>query len=569
MVAQTDGPHGSHGEYSAQSGGGSNEYKYKKQYLAQPRPVRVIIIGAGLSGIAAVKIFKDRFADDPFELVIYEKNDDVTGTWLENRYPGCSCDVPAHAYTFSWEGNPHWSRAYVGAVELFDYFKGRAIAYGVNEFVRLRHRVVGCKWDDLSSKWSVKVEDLSSKKTFVATADVVINACGFLNNWKWPEIAGLQSFEGHLAHSARWDDSYSFKDKRVAVIGSGSSGIQIVPKILPVVHSLVSFNRSATWIVPEFAAELAPEGREQAFSESQKQEWAQDPKAFREYRKMVDSTMNKFFELQYKHPDLQKTSVTSTRAVMEQRLAKKPQLVQRLVPNFSLGCRRITPGHGYLEALSADNVTVCTDEILRITRDGIEAMNGSKFALDAIICATGFDTSFRPFFPVIGVAGRDLRDDWADEPRSYLSVAAAGYPNYFMTSGPNFPLANGCLIPCLERCVHYAFDAVDKLRRQNLRSMTPSVSAVADFQEHKDSLMEDLVWTSGCRSWYKNGHVNDKVWGPWPGSSLHFLELMAQPRWEDWEFKYFGTGNRFSFLGKGITEREDNNSKDLAWYIDQ
>ncbi|KAK5000691.1 hypothetical protein LTR66_000482 [Elasticomyces elasticus] len=366
MVALTDGADRSpfSGVRGPPSTNGNNKYHYKNQYLEQPRPVRIIVIGAGLSGIAAVKIFKERFAGEPVELVIYEKNNDVAGTWLENRYPACSCDVPAHAYTFSWEGNPLWSRAYVGAVELFEYFKGRAVAYGVDEFVRLQHRVVGCDWDDQQGKWFVKVEDLSSNTTFVESAEVVINACGFLNfsNWKWPNIAGLRSFEGHLAHSARWDESYSFKDKRVAIIGSGSSAIQIVPQIQP-----------------EFAAELAPEGREQSFSESQKQEWAQNPELFLQYRKKVDSTMNRFFDLQYKDADLQKGSVQSTREIMKQRLAKKPHLVQNLVPNFSLGCRRITPGHGYLEALSADNVEVCTDEILNIVKDGIETMDGRKF----------------------------------------------------------------------------------------------------------------------------------------------------------------------------------------------
>lgn len=198
MVAQTD--RADKGSLSGVNGTPSNYvnngYHYQSQYLGQPRPVRVIIIGAGLSGIAAVKIFKERFSGKAVEIVIYEKNEDVTGTWLENRYPGyeeytllakiakffqsCSCDVPAHAYTFSWEGNPRWSKAYVGAVELFEYFKGRAISYGVNDFVQLRHRVVGCNWDDRQGKWSVKVEDLSSNTTFVDTAEVVINACGFL-----------------------------------------------------------------------------------------------------------------------------------------------------------------------------------------------------------------------------------------------------------------------------------------------------------------------------------------------------------------------------------------------------
>ena len=138
-----------------------------------------------------------------------------------------------------------------------------------------------------------------------------------------------------------------------------------------------------------------------------------------------------------------------------------------------------------------------------------------------------------------------------------------------VTSGPNFPLANGCLIPCLERCVHYAFDAVEKIRTQNIKSLSPSTAAVNDFQEHKDSLMKDLVWTSECRSWYKNGEVKGKVWGPWPGSSLHFLELMSVPRWEDWEYEYLNTGNRFEYLGKGKTEREEGDGTDLAWYVSE
>jgi cation diffusion facilitator CzcD-associated flavoprotein CzcO len=152
---------------------------------------------------------------------------------LTPRSRRCSCDVPAHSYTFSWEGNPRWSKAYVGAEELFDYFKSRAVNYGVYDYLHLHHRVTSAEWNDEKGKWKVKIEDLESKTTIKDEAEVLINAAGFLNSWKWPEIPGLQSFSGHLAHSARWDDTYEFKDKAVAVIGAGSSGIQIVPQLQP------------------------------------------------------------------------------------------------------------------------------------------------------------------------------------------------------------------------------------------------------------------------------------------------------------------------------------------------
>lgn len=201
---------------------------------------------------------------------------------------------------------------------------------------------------------------------------------------------------------------------------------------------------------------------------------------------------------------------------------------------------RITPGHGYLESLSADNVTVRTDRILGVVPHGIQMEDGTTFSVDAIVCATGFDTSFCPAFPVIGQDGEDLRTVWKDEPRSYLSVAACRFPNYFgkaflskplflhccsrviscsssanskqiVASGPNFPLANGTLIPCLERCISYAFEAADKIRREGIRSLSPKHKAVNDFQEHKDALMKDLVWTSGCRSWYVK-ILQCKIW---------------------------------------------------------
>jgi len=328
---------------------------------------------------------------------------------------------------------------------------------------------------------------------------------------------------------------------------------------------MTSFNRSATWITPEFAAEFAPEGRTAFFSERQKQIWSDNPQSFLTYRKKVESTMNKFFDLQFKDSDIQRDSFEIFGKTMRERLGDKDGLASKIVPNFAVGCRRITPGHGYLEALASENVSLRNDSIQKVTSEGILMADGTLLKMDAIICATGFDTSFRPPFPLIGLKGLDLREVWKEEPRSYMSIAASGFPNYFITSGPNFPLANGCLIPCLEKNIIYAFKAVLKMQREGIKTISPKADAVDDYQEYKDSLMKDMVWSAGCRSWYKNGQIEGKVWGPWSGSSLHYLELMEEPRWEDWEIAYLNR-NRYDFFGNGKTEREVNGG-DLAHYL--
>ncbi|KAH7397965.1 hypothetical protein BKA64DRAFT_624001 [Cadophora sp. MPI-SDFR-AT-0126] len=535
------------------------------QWLGKPRPVRVIVVGAGISGIAAVKLFNEMLGDQPVSLTVYEKNNDVGGTWFENRYPGCSCDIPAHGYTYSWEGNPSWSRPYVGAKEIFDFYKGRAQAYGVFERLKLSHRVVQAVWNEAQGKWKLEIEDVTNNRIFADEAEVLINAGGFLNSWKWPDIPGIDSYKGTLVHSAKWDDSVSFDNKTVAVIGSGSSAIQIVPRLQKVTTHLFSFVRSPIWITPEFGGEFAPEGRNTMFTAEQKATWQSDSAKFLQLRKALEFGSQQTFSLQRKDSEAQKQLFARCKRDMSAILNKKEGLAEIMIPKFAVGCRRMTPGHGYLEALVEDNVTVVGGGIRRFTSEGLETNDGRSFKVDTIVCATGFDTTYRPSFKVIGQDGKDLRDVWAKEPRSYISVAASGFPNYFMATGPNFPLANGTVVPCMETTLKYAFKAVRLISTEGVKSISPKERAVEDFQVYKDTLMKEFVWTSSCRSWYKNGLADGKVWGPWPGSATHFMEFLERPRWEDYDINYL-TGNRFDFLGKGVSSREANGG-DLAWFV--
>jgi cation diffusion facilitator CzcD-associated flavoprotein CzcO len=287
------------------------------------------------------------------------------------------------------------------------------------------------------------------------------------SSWKWPEIPGLSSFKGGLLHTANWQEDYSARGKRVAAIGSGSSAIQVVPQLQPGAFpyilnnlrcvKLISFNRSAAWITPEFGEDMAPggQGREAFYSQDERSR-LQDPTYLLDYRKWIENAMNATYYIFRKDSIAQKKAVETFTVLMKERLKNEERLCKSLIPTYGVGCRRFaisafelnsvrfTPGHGYLEALVADNAEVVTEDIEKITAGGLVTRDGQLYEVDTIICATGFNTSFIPNFQLIGKSflshhlttgrqGNDLRDVWKNEPQSYPSIAASGFPNYFST----------------------------------------------------------------------------------------------------------------------------------------
>ncbi|SCN82413.1 related to monooxigenase [Fusarium fujikuroi] len=520
--------------------------------MHEPHHMRVICIGAGISGIAAAYKAQRQLVN--IELVIYEKNHDVRGTWLENRYPGCACDIPAHSYTFSWEGNPEWSRFYVEAPEIFDYLKKCAGKWGCMNFIKLRHRVIGATWDEQALKWTVKVQGPDGTE-INDICDVLISATGPLNKWQWPDIPGLDDFKGLRLHPARWDASVDLSGKRVAVIGAGSSALQIVPTIQPVVSKLVNFIRSPTWVTAEYGQAFARAGRDTRFTETEINSFKSDNEAFLEYRRKLLDASTKAFDLYFKDTDMQRQAFEANRAAMRKRLKGHEEICNKLIPDFEVGCRRVSPGHGYLEALIEPNVTAVFDGIKLVNEMGILDNNNVQHDVDVIICATGFDVSHRPAFPVLGRGAQDLRDFWNQGPIHYLSVASPMFPNYFIVGGPNAPISNVSLIMGLELAVDYAFSCVRKMQTENIGSLEVKREAADDFLEQRDKIMQGMVWTGSCVSWYKNGSDNGAVTGPWCGSIWHYKETLESPRWEDFEIQYLEK-NRFAYLGNGRTHRE-------------
>lgn len=537
---------------------------FVNQYARKPRPMKAIVIGAGISGIAFTYMAKGM---EGLDFVIYEKNPEVTGTWYEARYPGVACDIPSHSYTFSWQGNPNWSKLYVSGEEIFQFFRGLAEEYGVYEKTKLEHKVVGAKWIQESSQWEVTVENLKTGETIVDHGDVLMNCSGVLNKWDFPNIKGLKTFQGPVIHTAKWEDSTDLKGKRVAVIGSGASGIQVVPAIYPDVSHLVSFNRSANWVAAEFASELATEGRLTKYSEEEKKRFREDPDYFLEWRKKVEHTVNCMFELFIKDSPVNKEGMKQMTQLMRERLGYDDELCEKLIPDFHLGCRRVTPGYNYLETLVKPNVDVVTSPIKEVSGKGLHTEDGNFYDVDIIITATGYDTTFVPRFPLIGIDGVDLRDRWADfNAEAYLGVCVPNYPNYFMSGGPNSPLSNGSLLPSFERQVAYCLQVVQKLQIEGIKYVMPKKSVTDSLNEQLQAMMGQLAFTSHCSSWYKT--IKDgktKVIGPWPGSGPHYMETIATPRYEDFEYVY-QSSNPFQFLGNGYSYREGKNLH-LGWYV--
>ncbi|GLA44014.1 hypothetical protein AnigIFM63309_002275 [Aspergillus niger] len=497
------------------------------------RKIRIVVIGAGASALNFAHDIDQSTLD--IELVLYEKNPEVGGTWFENRYPGCGCDIPSVNYQFSWAPSPDWTSFYSSAPEILKYFKGIADDYGLRKYIRLDHRVVGASWDEDSEQWHVKIQRGDNPaNVFEDRCHILVNASGVLNKWKWPAIQGRETFQGPMLHSAHWDDQVELKGKRVAVIGSGSSAVQIVPTIQP-------------------------------NTANQKNIFRNNPQKYLAYRKKIESELNSRFRFILNGSKEQANARAYAERDMRSKLARRPEIADHIVPkNFAVGCRRPTPGNGYLEALCSQNTEVVSESISEITPKGIRTADGVEHEVDVIVCATGFDVSWRPSYPTIGREARSLSEQWKHIPRTYLSIAVPNFPNYLIFNGPFGPYGHGSFLPITETLSRHFLQILEKMSSEGVTSFEPKEEAVADFFEHHRKFMPRTAWTSPCRSWFKQGTVDGEVM-MWPGSRIHFFETMKQPRWEDYHLRYTTT-NRFGYLGNGFAAREFDGS-DMSWYL--
>ncbi len=474
---------------------------------AQIKPdFEVGIVGAGFAGIiAALRL--QRSGRDSF--VIFERAKEVGGTWRDNIYPGCACDVPSNLYSISFEPNPHWKRLYSSQPEILEYLKKLVRDRSLETHIRYDADVVDYKFDEKSGFWK-----LTDRRGRTTTVRMLIFAVGPFNRPQIPDFKGLETFRGKTLHSARWDKNYDLKGKRVAVIGTGASAVQIVPTIAKEVEHLTVFQRTAAWLGTRMDRAVSAE-KQELF---QKNPWRQKLRRlalywFLEFRGLM------FVGNERVHRHFQKLSVEKL-----EREVKDPETRRKLTPNYKLGCKRILSSDDFYPAFNRPNVALEIDPIAEITADGILTENGTEHELDAIIFATGFEVAdFTTDMRVVGRNGRELFAEWRENGlEAYRGTTVSGFPNLAFILGPNTGLGHSSVIQMMEAQANYVMKYIELLEKSGANSfldLKPDVQE--NYNDFLDEQFEKTVWASGCKSWYMNAKGRNTTLYPRLTSNFH------------------------------------------------
>ncbi|KAF2641018.1 FAD/NAD(P)-binding domain-containing protein [Massarina eburnea CBS 473.64] len=558
-------------DYSTPGSSGYNvpDFNYNVSFERQcldpsTRKLKVLTIGAGFSGIqSAYQIQKHC---ENIEFVIYEKNPDIGGTWLENRYPGCACDVPSHAYTMNFALNPDWPRFFSYAPDIHAYLSKVCEVFGLRKYMTFNTEAVRAEWQDGCGKWKVTLRQTSpggQTREFEEECDLLLYATGILNNYKWPKIPGIDKFKGKIVHTALWPEDYQkeqWKGDRVAVIGSGASSIQTVPNMQPHVKHLDVFVRTGVWFV-QIANNY---GQNKVYSAKERDNFRNNPKELVAHAKDIEGQVNGLWSVFYTGSAEQKEAKDMFYARMKE-FIKDERLLEGFTPKFDIGCRRITPGDPYMEAVQKENVDVHFTAVGEITEKGVVGEDGIEREVDTIVCATGFDVSYRPRFPVIGKKGVSLADKWSPAPESYLGLASADMPNWITFIGPTWPIENGSVAGPLLSVSEYTIQIIKKMQRDHIKSWVPRQDITDQFNAHAQEWVKHTVWKDNCRAWYRDNDTG-RVNAVWPGSSLHYSELIATPRYEDFEIEYLHK-NPWAHMGMGFSLSNIQEGADLSPYL--
>ena len=475
---------------------------------------RIVVIGAGMAGILSVIKFREAGYHD---LIVYEKSDRIGGTWRENTYPGIACDVPAHLYTYSFEPNPDWSSTFASGPEIQRYFERIVEKYDVRPAIRFNEAVDSCEFID--GRWRIKT---STGRDDVA--DIVIAASGVLHHPFTADIPGLASFEGARFHSAQWDHSVDLAGKRVGVIGTGSTAIQITSAIVDKVGRYDLFQRTAQWVMPI---------ENKVFTEEEKREIRTNPARLEAIRAEANEYFRKFSNAVIDSESQEMKEIEAACLANLEDNVKDPVLREKLRPNYRAGCKRLIFAPDFYQAIQHPNAHVITDGIERIEPKGVRLKTGELRELDVLVMATGFrtDSFIRPAV-VKGRNGVDLDDVWADHPVAYLSISIPQFPNFFMLNGPNGPVGNFSLILIAEHQLAYILQLLEQIRAGRCREIAAKVDASQTFEAVRIEAAKKSIWATGCKSWYldKNG-----VPASWPWSRDRFFEVMKKPELEAYE----------------------------------
>ncbi|MDX1496510.1 MAG: NAD(P)/FAD-dependent oxidoreductase [Salinisphaeraceae bacterium] len=474
----------------------------KKPYIYD-----VIVIGAGVSGIGAgIRLLKDGFKD----FLILEKADDLGGTWRDNTYPGCECDVPSALYSYSFAQKPDWSRSFAGQQEILGYLRDTAQQYGIDNYIRYQQPVEKAQWDEAQSHWVLRTPD----ETYYART--IISCGGYLHEPIIPKIPGIERFPGKVFHSSRWDHEYNLNNRRVAVIGTGASAIQFVPKIQPKVKQLAIFQRTPQWVLPK---------PNRGLSKVEKGVFGFRP-ILNAWRQMLFGGFESF-GVGFRRPallrQLQRLGEWHLRiAVRDKALRKK------LTPNYTLGCKRVLMSNDYYPALCKANVDLFASAVKEIRGNVVIGADGSQVEVDTIILGTGFFVTEPPIAKnIFDGQGRSLAQLWSERMQAYRGTTIAGLPNAFMVLGPNLGIGHNSAYIVIEAQLDYIMSALRTMRSKGLSRIAVRPDVQSHYNQEVQRDLQGTVWnTGGCSSYYLDKNGFNSVGFPW--STLKMRELLSE-----------------------------------------
>ncbi len=466
--------------------------------------VEAAIVGAGFGGLCmAIKLQEAGITD----FVILEKGSDVGGTWRDNTYPGAACDVQSHMYSFSFEGNPDWSKRYPGWKEIQDYIHSTTEKYGIRRYVQYNTEVTGAQFNERSGRWLVTLGDgsqLNAKHFILATGPLHVPSI--------PNLPGLNGFKGRTFHSAQWDHDYDLKGKNVVSIGTGGSAIQYLPEIAPDVKNLSVFQRSPAWVLPRDM---------RSYSDFDKKLFKAFPLMRKLHRLRLYAT-NESRVLPIIHARLAQSFQFLAKAFLDYQVRDK-KLRRQLTPDYTIGCKRILISNKYFPMFSRDNVDLITDGIKEIRENSVVDSNGVEHPADAIIFGTGFVTDPRVYmknFTLTGLPGHDIHQDWKEGAEAYYGISVSGYPNMFQLVGPNTGLGHNSIIFMIEKQVEYIVKCMTTMEEKGAGYMDLKASVQKTFNDEIQQRQVGTVWASGCKSWYQQADGRNVV--IWPGTTLRY-----------------------------------------------
>ena len=479
------------------------------------RPLRFLVIGAGLSGImSAIKLEAAGYSD----ITIYEKAAEPGGTWRDNRYPGIACDIPSHFYSYSFAPNPDWSMRYAPGGEIQRYIEDVMRRFDVERRIRFNEEITRCEFK--SGRWHI-----TTRSGHTDIADVIIAATGVTHHPQFPEIPGLDRFAGHAFHSAQWNHEAPLTG-RIGVIGTGSSSVQIVSTLLKRGVNVTLFQRTAQWIMPQ---------ENVAYSDAEKAQFRNDPKAIPGLRALLKRRFTEAVANAFVQIDLPQYKAIENACIQNlETQVSDPVLRERLRPPYKVACKRLVVSPDFYQAMQQPNATLVTERIEAIEAAGVRSSDGHLHELDVLVLATGFKTHhfMRPI-DVIGNNGVRLNDAWSPRPRAYLTVAVPQFPNLFMLNGPSSPVGNYPLIEVAELQMDYVLQLIDRLR-DGAGELAPSELSTSRYDDERITASKQTIWATGCNSWYIDA---DGVPAAWPWQIEKFYEEMSKPRFEDYEIR--------------------------------